>query len=505
MAEPLAKLLSVPTPKRRWAQFSLLSLVLVIVANMAQPSRSAQLVHDIGSDKVLLFDNAFLAESAGVRFKLHPARKTGERILVPEHPWESASLNWFSVLEQGGKFRMWYECYDVAGWDSSDDTSFCYAESTDGIHWIKPRLGLVEYCGSKENNILFRQIGTAGARSRVHGTGVFLDPTGPPEARFKAVSQGLFRNVGEKPYWIAGMSSPDGLVWTRLADPICHTFADSQYSAFWDEQLRRYVLYGRVGGRGRAIGRAISDRFGKFDPLTLVAQTEETDPPDSDLYNPACMRLPGTKGVYLMCPSLYQHGPDTLDIRLAMSRDGINWIWPERQTAFIPLGKPGDFDSGSLYMAQGCLAVGDELWFFYSGSPLRHEDGTLGKLTQPANHRRYSRAVVLVDRLVSVTSGPEGGHLQTSPLKFVGTQLRLNIHVRSAGMVRVGLLDERGNAIPRRRTEDCRPLTCDNSQQSVEWTDGTDVSSWSGQPVRLRIEIENAELFVFQFADEVVR
>ena len=142
-------------------QFSILSLVLVIVANMAQPSRSAELVHDIGSDKVLLFDNAFLAESAGVRFKLHPARKTGERILVPEHPWESASLNWFSVLEQGGKFRMWYECYDVAGWDSSDDTSFCYAESTDGIHWIKPRLGLFEYCGSKENNILFRQIGTA--------------------------------------------------------------------------------------------------------------------------------------------------------------------------------------------------------------------------------------------------------------------------------------------------------------------------------------------------------
>jgi len=30
----------------------------------------------------------------------------------------------------------------------------CYAESDDGIHWTKPELGLVEFAGSRKNNIV---------------------------------------------------------------------------------------------------------------------------------------------------------------------------------------------------------------------------------------------------------------------------------------------------------------------------------------------------------------
>jgi len=36
----------------------------------------------------------------------------------------------------------------------------CYAESDDGIHWIKPNLGLYEFHGSKNNNIVWDGIGT---------------------------------------------------------------------------------------------------------------------------------------------------------------------------------------------------------------------------------------------------------------------------------------------------------------------------------------------------------
>ena len=105
-----------------------------------------------------------------IRTKLHPPNKTVERLLESEKPWEEATLNWFSVLQDQGKLRMWYECYDREGWPTADDTSFCYAESEDGINWTRPNLGLFEYKGSKKNNILFRQIGTAQSRSRVHGS-----------------------------------------------------------------------------------------------------------------------------------------------------------------------------------------------------------------------------------------------------------------------------------------------------------------------------------------------
>lgn len=455
---------------------------------------------DVGVEKILLVDDRFLAKTDGVRLKLHPPRKTGERLVESEHPWEDATLNWFSVLQDGDKFRLWYECYDVAGWPTTDDTSFCYAESDDGIRWTKPKLGLFSYRGSQENNILFRQIGEGKSRSRVHGSGVFVDPSAPPDARYKCVSQGMFQALGDRPHSIAGMTSADGLHWTRHPQPICPVFADSQYSAFWDRSLQKYVLFGRVGGRGRALGRSVSDRFDRFAPLSLVLQTDESDPPDSDLYNPACIAYPGESRLYLMFPSLFRHKQDTLDIRLAVSRDGEHWTWPDRETPFIPLGRPGEFDGGSLYMANGCLEVGDELWFYFSGSPLKHEDASLEKLADPANRRVFSRAIAKRDRLVSATAEAAGGTLETPTIRFAGERLILNATARPGGKIRVGLLDAQGKSIPGRAAEHCVPLTGDNPSWTVTWSNGDDVAKWSGQPVRLRIELQDADVFGFRFA-----
>ena len=456
---------------------------------------------DIGTGKILFVDKQYFTKVEGVRLKLHPPRKTGEATVVSEYPWENATLNWCSVLKDGNTYRMWYECYDVVGWPTTDDTSFCYAESDDGIHWTKPKLGLVSYQGSKDNNILFRQIGEANARSRVHGSSVFLDPAASPESRFKCVSQGMFQGIGDRPYYVAGMTSADGLIWTRLPQPICRVFADSQYSGFWDCALNKYVLFGRVGGRGRAVGRSISDRFDEFSHLSLVAQTDEGHPADSDLYNPACTPYPGASSLYLMFPSLFQHKPDTLDIHFAVSRDGDKWTWPDRSTPFIPLGKQGDFDSGSLYMANGCLEVGDELWFYFSGSPLKHEEVTIEKLAIPSNRRVISRAIAKRDRLVSVTADASAGTVQTPLLKFSGQQLILNAIARSGGQVRVGLLDGEEKFIPGRGIEDCVALTTDNPSWTVSWTDGDNLSECSKKPIRLLIELQDAEVFGFQFAD----
>ncbi|MCC6795648.1 MAG: hypothetical protein IT366_11075, partial [Candidatus Hydrogenedentes bacterium] len=261
---------------------------------------------DVGNRKQLFIDSYFFAKSENISLRVTPPVKTGERTLISDSLWENASLNWFSVLEDDGKYRMWYECYDVEGWPTSDDTSFCYAESADGIHWNKPSLGFFAYHGANDTNILFRQVGEAGARSRVHGAGVFLDPNAPQDARYKAVSQGAFADE-QPPQRISAMTSPDGLHWSRIPHPICDVFADSQYSAFWDADIAQYVLYGRVGGRGRAIGRATSATFDRFDPLALVFQTDESDPANCDLYNPAALKYPYADRVYFMFPSMYHH------------------------------------------------------------------------------------------------------------------------------------------------------------------------------------------------------
>ena len=450
----------------------------------------------VDDQKQLFIDTLFVNQASKVTLRMHAARKTGERTLEPNQPWENASLNWFSVLKHDGKFRMWYESYDVEGWPTTNDTSFCYAESMDGIRWVKPNLDLYNYHGSTSNNIIFREIGPPGAYSRVHGAGVFLDLMAPVEARFKCVSQGMF-SKSSPPYRVAGMTSPDGFRWTRLPTMICDLFADSQYSAFWDTKCDAYVLFGRVGGHGRAIGRAQSRDFTHFEPLQLVLDNEVV----RDLYNPAAVKYSAAPNAYLMFPSIYDHKTDTLEIHLAVSRDGIHWTFPDGATPFIALGKAGQFDSGSLYMGQGLVTVRDELWHYYSGSPLKHAEATLELLTNAANRRIYSRAKIRLDGYVSAAAGDEEGSFMTPPLRFKGKALALNVAVRAGGSVRGGLLEESGRPVPGLNFEDCLPITGDHIRHQVVWNSRTNISSLAVRPVCLSFKMTKANLFAFQFTD----
>ncbi len=454
----------------------------------------------LGNRTAILVDHHFVDKADGVRLRIHPPRKTGERLLESEHPWENATLNWFSVLKFGRSYRMWYECYDVEGWPTPDDTSFCLAESRDGVRWRKPELGRVSYRGSTNNNILFRQIGIGGHRSRVHGSCVFVDPSAPPGARYRCVSQGLFQGIGERPYTVAGMSSPDGIAWTRHPEPICRVFADSQYSRFHDPRTGQLVIYGRVSGRGgRAIGRSSAGTFSGFAPLAKVLECSEQDPPDADLYNPACMRYPGQDDLYLMFPSVFRHREDTLEIRLAVSRDGVTWTWPDRATAFIGLGTDDGFDSGSLYMGNGgCVPTGRDWSFYFSGSKLRHAEVELPQLADPSNRRVISRAIGRPDRLVSLTSDGKRGSFTTPPLLLGNGRLTVNARVGRLGALRVAVLNVNGKAFPGFDLPDCRSITGDSDGHVVRWGRGSWRLPINGEPVRLRFELDDADLFTFR-------
>ena len=66
---------------------------------------------------------------------------------------------------------MWYDA------SSFESRNVCYAESDDGVHWRRPVCNVVEFEGSKENNIVLKN--AVGA--------VFLDEHGKPDERFKFV------------------------------------------------------------------------------------------------------------------------------------------------------------------------------------------------------------------------------------------------------------------------------------------------------------------------------
>lgn len=473
-------------------------------AGDADLSTKSKALISLGRQTAHFVDEKFIASKSGAKLKLHPPQKRGEQLLVSDRAWENATLNWMSLLKVGDTWRMWYECYDVAGWPTADDTSFCYAESHDGVHFTKPNLQQFDYQGSRDNNILFRLVGNGNHRSRVHGTCVFIDESAPTSERYKAVSQGQFQGIGNRPYYVAGMTSPDGKTWQRLERPICLDFADSQYSAFWDPSHKEYALFGRTAGRGgRAIGRSVSRRFETFDSLSksTVLEVTPNDPQACDLYNPACQLYPGTSGLYVMFPSFFRHKEDTLEIRIAFSRDGINWTWPDRETPWIALGPADMFDGGSLYFVNGgCVATTTEFSYYFTGSRLKHAEVDLPQLSDPKNRRLLSRATGPTDRMVSISAN-EKGHLTTPLLTFQGNRLKFNACVQPQGSIRVGVIDNKGNPVSGRSLVDCTPITGDSLSHTVTWGSNTDVSDLEDQPVTLEIELQLADLFCFRFEE----
>ena len=50
-----------------------------------------------------------------------------------------------------------------------------------------------------------------------------------------------------------------------------------------------------------------------------------------------------------------------------------------------------------------------------------------------------------------------------------------------------------------RALEDSVPITGDGVALLVQWNTGSDVSGRAGKPTKLRIEMQNASLYAFQF------
>ena len=66
------------------------------------------------------------------------------------------------MYELNGVYHLLYRGMDTASGREGPDTQYlCLATSKDGITWEKPSLGLVDFRGSKDNNIVAYENGHA--------------------------------------------------------------------------------------------------------------------------------------------------------------------------------------------------------------------------------------------------------------------------------------------------------------------------------------------------------
>lgn len=496
----------------------------------------------VGDRRQVFVDHTFLADATNVTLIVHPPRKSGEMTVQPDRPWESGGIGpYSSVLHDGTMYRMWYHAMDSFQWDTGHTNGcICYATSTDGIRWEKPDLGLVEYQGSRRNNIVFGH-GAHGVILGQDGGMVFLDPTAPATERFRLVCRFGPEGEGLRVY-----SSGDGIHW-KLTHPSVITYRsedkrhhlDSQNVIFWDDARKKYVAYVRYNrperstGRARTIARAESDHLGGFpqvQDMQVVFQPDDLDlkedgVPAVDFYMSAAIKYPWAEDAYFMFPTAYYHysgrlpefakqvpinaGP--LDSQFAASRDGITWERFDRQP-FVPLGMKGEFDWGCARVFWGLVpdTTGREMYLYYRGGDWLHgwdrnENNKrilmAAGLGATQNVACISRLIARRDGFTSVRGAYPGGEFTTPPLVFTGNQLLLNVDTSATGQVRVGLLDEDGRPLAGFAPKECDLIhTANEINRRVSWRGRSDLSELAGRPVRIRFLLRNADLYAFQFA-----
>ena len=400
----------------------------------------------VGDDKQLFIDHRFIESSENIALVVNPPVKRPGAILRSDKPWDAFTLGWNCLLEDNGVYKMWYHGCDGDQW-AGGRFRLCYAVSKDGLNWEKPNLGLVEYQGSKDNNIVLADSKLAY---------VFIDPYGTAEERYKMVELVLGSGIRVG-------TSADGLHWNLPSRYVCSLQQDTTKQAWWESRLNKYVVYLKLRlteenappypfvspiesdppvvapelmRPGRSIGRiAVDDILAPWpeEKIQTVVTADEHDPPDSDIYHHDVYPYPYAADTYFMFPKTYQHFRDDEtdvhndglnDVQFSASRDGVHWMRYDRRP-YISRGLPGEHDYGTIQAAPFHIRKDNYLYQCYTGGPWTH--GGYRRLSDQERQDRanwgrvyYRQVIQRLDGFVSADAPYTGGWLVTSPIVFQG-------------------------------------------------------------------------------------
>ncbi|HQE82019.1 MAG TPA: hypothetical protein PLM14_03400 [Candidatus Hydrogenedentes bacterium] len=295
----------------------------------------------------------------------HIRERTVEPLLWADKPWEDYCVNGGTVLREGERWRMWYGAYD-RNYKRDDDAYLCYAESPDGVHWTKPVLGLVEYGGNKNNNILLSGPQAGGFAFSY----VFVDEGKSAAEKYKMIWQRF--HEGEQAWQVFGATSADGMQWALIPKPLSPRNSDTTTTCIPDGGA--YRLYTRIwrGGWGgvRVVGYTESDHFGDFpDPVEILSH-DERDPEGMQFYSNAATKL-GDR-FYVMFPAAFYTRNQTVRSHLAWSADGVHFTRYGREPV-VDLGTK--FDTKGVYVGPGAVPgdAPNTWWFYYLGTNTEHD------------------------------------------------------------------------------------------------------------------------------------
>ncbi|MBC7367991.1 MAG: hypothetical protein H7343_14460 [Undibacterium sp.] len=479
---------------------------------------------DLGDRLELFVDHHLIDQLTAARLTLGQPQPR-EISLTFDEPWEKAA-NYATVIRDGTLYRLYYRGCALApdgGFDSASEVT-CYAESRDGVHWIKPRLGLHAFRGNRDNNIIL----APDPRRISHNFAPFLDdrPGVPAAERYKAVG-GVFNDNGAHVPSASSTAvahtgglfrlvSADGLHWKLHSEkPVFAGYAlDSLNCLAWIPAEKNYAIYLRTWSEGgtpahpefrgyRTVSRAVSPDFETWSEPTRMTFG---DTPPENLYTNgthAYFRAP-----HLLVALAFRFQPDRAvlspaelarygvhptqrlgvsDAVLLTSRGGDRYDRTFLESIIRPGPDRAAWSARNNAPALGVVPTGETEMSLY----------LVTHYTQP--DCRLQRYTLRTDGFASVRAPFAGGTLLTKPFTFAGARLVLNYATSAAGTLRVELLDETSQPLPAFTAADCDELIGDEIARTVTWHGHADLSALAGRPVRLRFVLRDADLYSLRF------
>ena len=428
----------------------------------------------------------------------------------PKAPDNAAAHFYGTVLHDDARFRMWYYACHHGDQPHPDPLAgdlvegpICYAESSDGIGWTKPRLGQVRLKGSRDNNAI------ALPDKMTEGAFVIKDLDDPnPRRRYKMVYE-----ISEGAT-IRTATSPDGLDWAAGPGlPIGRKFLEP--SSFYRHN-GLYVVNGQ--GEGRSEGGHPRGRTGyahvscDFEHWThesceSFALPEPADPAarggttDQVHLGVGAASL-GNALVGLYCiwhnkpfptpKDWFGMGTTSGDFGLVVSTDGLHFHEPVRGHVFLHRNDspvtpiPGANYQTILCQANGILNVGGETRIYH------------GRWANTEHVDDYYAEVALAtlprDRWGALGLFPDSndGSVWSMPVTLPKGGCELVLNADGTAGIRVEVADECFNALPAFSGEKSgAPATAGGLDCPVAWPDQP-LAALAGQTVRFRLHLTKA-------------
>ncbi len=469
------------------------------------------------------FDDHAIPLQRGVELHLRGRRaECGRtRIVLPPGPAgapDSEHVAFYgTVTRVGDELWMWYL---GQGAGETWRQRVCLATSVDGRNWEKPNLGLVEYNGGRDNNL----VDMGGKVGNITACVVFYEPEEPdPARRFKMVFED--HRYGAR---FAVAFSKDGLRWRESERNPVGPWLEMAGGARIDDM---YIICGQGGkhvpGVFRQFASHISYDFEHWSAASCLGLQRVDLAPrprvfgrdageqihlGAGLWNRGNVII-GFYGMWNGHPS-NDRRMTTMDLGLALSQDGLHYREPIPNFPIVSAAedgwaKPPHGDQAlnfpALIQGQGFENIGDETLFWYGPWPEQKSDG-VRLATWERDRLGYLQAYL---------GGPQASedkrepHIISTPIDLEGAAARVYLNIdrlNEYSGVSVEILDERLNRLPGYTRANCNTLAESGYNQLVTWGE-RDFIAHSGR-VRVRIDFtglrpEDVRLFAIYIRDVI--